>query len=394
MTTLTVSARVARPGRSVELVEASLADAEGEVMRATAWRLQDAARRARAARRPTSRRRTGPADGTPQDFFPTGVDVGYHTAMEYRFVTGAFLELGPAVVWMRMRHPLVEGEEPSPLQRVLVAADSGNGVSAALDYHRYLFINTDLTVHLHRGPETEWVCLDAVTRLDSAGVGMSDTAALGRARPDRAGGPDAARAPTGVDSRAKGYAPEREDQSWGAASPCWRRSALVGTALAHEFDHAPPGVLRSRRRCRPRINAGGENARVGARRDDPDRQPAHGPRLLHDRRASRTPRSGTLAAGANSRRADIIQLTNEDGEVDPAYVFGHPSATCPGIATGVTGLQHDAEAARRATRCSSSRTRTSTPATRRSSSTRPTPTAAATTRATRRGRYGQGSGPD
>jgi acyl-CoA thioesterase len=75
---------------------------------------------------------------------------------------------------MRMRHPLVEGEEPTPLQRVLVAADSGNGVSAALDYRRFLFINTDLTVHLHRELATEWVCLDAATRLDSAGVGMSD----------------------------------------------------------------------------------------------------------------------------------------------------------------------------------------------------------------------------
>jgi hypothetical protein len=95
--------------------------------------------------------------------------------MEYRFVTGAFLELGPAVVWMRMRHALVDGENPSPLQRVLVAADSGNGVSATLDYRRFVFINTDLTVHLHRAPVSEWVCLDAATRLESAGVGMSDT---------------------------------------------------------------------------------------------------------------------------------------------------------------------------------------------------------------------------
>ena len=47
-----------------------------------------------------------------------------------------------------MRHPLVAGEEPSPLQRVLIAADAGNGVSAALDWRRYLFINTDLSVHL------------------------------------------------------------------------------------------------------------------------------------------------------------------------------------------------------------------------------------------------------
>ena len=174
MTTLTVSAEVVRPGRSVELVEASLSDGDGEVMLARGWRLKTEPTELdpEPADEPPAH---GPADGSSKDFFPTGVEVGYHTAMEYRFVTGAFLELGPAVVWMRMRHPLVEGEDPSPLQRVLVAADSGNGVSASLDYHRFLFINTDLTVHLHRGPATEWVCLDAATRLDGAGVGMSDT---------------------------------------------------------------------------------------------------------------------------------------------------------------------------------------------------------------------------
>ena len=65
-------------------------------------------------------------------------------------------------VWLRMRQPLVAGEEPSPLQRVLVAADVGNGISAALDYRRYLFINVELTVHLERMPAGEWVCVDAV----------------------------------------------------------------------------------------------------------------------------------------------------------------------------------------------------------------------------------------
>jgi hypothetical protein len=174
LTTLTVAAEVVRPGRSVELVEASLSDANGEVMRARGWRLVTQRVELDPAP-PDEPPEHDPGDGRAQDFFPTGVDRGYHTAMEYRFVTGAFLELGPAVVWMRMRHPLVEGEEPTPLQRVLVAADSGNGVSAALDYRRFIFINTDLSVHLHRGPETEWVCLDAATRLDSAGVGTSDT---------------------------------------------------------------------------------------------------------------------------------------------------------------------------------------------------------------------------
>jgi hypothetical protein len=96
--------------------------------------------------------------------------------MEYRFASGAFLEPGPATVWMRMRQPLVGGEDPTPLQRVLVAADSGNGVSATLDYGRFVFINVDLTVHLHRLPAGEWVCLDAITIPEPAGIGISDTA--------------------------------------------------------------------------------------------------------------------------------------------------------------------------------------------------------------------------
>ena len=39
-----------------------------------------------------------------------------------------------------------------------------------------MFINTDLTVHLHRMPAGEWVCLDAVDAPEPHGVGMTDTA--------------------------------------------------------------------------------------------------------------------------------------------------------------------------------------------------------------------------
>jgi hypothetical protein len=95
--------------------------------------------------------------------------------MEYRFVSGSFLERGPATVWMRPRHPLVEGELPTPLQRVLIAADTGNGASATLDLARHLFINVDLTVHLHRLPEGEWVCLDAITLPEATGVGLAES---------------------------------------------------------------------------------------------------------------------------------------------------------------------------------------------------------------------------
>jgi len=172
---LMVETRVLRPGRSVQHLSASLVGKAGELVRASAWRVARQALELPAgldAEEPPP----PPAAAEERPFFPTGHEVGYQTAMEYRFVAGSFLQPGPATVWMRMRTPLVAGEEPTPIQRVMVAADSGNGVSATLDWARFLFINVDLTVHLHRMPVTEWVCLDAVTIPQASGLGLSDTA--------------------------------------------------------------------------------------------------------------------------------------------------------------------------------------------------------------------------
>jgi Thioesterase-like superfamily len=171
---LRVTTRLLRGGRSVELIEAALLAGEAEVMRATALRVRTTELDLPAGLVPGPRL-PGPDAGRPAPFFPTGQAVGYHTAMEARFVAGSFQELGPATVWMRMRHPLVPGEPPSPLCRVLVAADSGNGVSAALDYQRWRFINPDLTVYLLRPPTGEWVALEAATSA-AAGIGLADTA--------------------------------------------------------------------------------------------------------------------------------------------------------------------------------------------------------------------------
>jgi Thioesterase-like superfamily len=170
---LRVTTRPLRGGRSLELVEATLHAGELELMRATALRIRTAEVDLPAGLTPRPRL-PGPEAGRTMPFFPTGQDVGYHTAMEARFVAGSFLELGPATVWMRMRHPLVPDEPPSPLCRVLVAADSGNGVSAALDYQRWRFINADLTVHLFRPPAGEWVALESATTA-AAGIGLADT---------------------------------------------------------------------------------------------------------------------------------------------------------------------------------------------------------------------------
>src|SRR3712207_5692455 len=93
--------------------------------------------------------------------------------MDVRFVRGHIEEVGPAVAWFRFDQPLVDDETPSPTQRAIAAADFGNGVSRVLDWDRWLFINTDLTVHLHREPEGEWVGLDARTVIERNGSGLA-----------------------------------------------------------------------------------------------------------------------------------------------------------------------------------------------------------------------------
>src|SRR4029453_17009258 len=144
---LQVTTRLLRGGGSVELVEATLRAGGGGGVGAPPRRIRPGGPRPPAGLTPGPRL-PGPDAGRTMPFFPTGQEVGYHTAMELRFVGGSVLEAGPATVWMRMRPPLVPGEPPSPLCRVLVAADSGNGVSAALDYQRWRFVNPDPPAHL------------------------------------------------------------------------------------------------------------------------------------------------------------------------------------------------------------------------------------------------------
>ena len=110
---LSVEAEVVRPGRSVELVEGTLAHEGKAIIRARAWRIRTTDPMDYEAATPEPEPVPGPEEGREVAFFPTGHEVGYHSAMETRFVYGSFTEPGPALAWMRMRVPLVEGGRPS-----------------------------------------------------------------------------------------------------------------------------------------------------------------------------------------------------------------------------------------------------------------------------------------
>jgi hypothetical protein len=111
---------------------------------------------------------------SPAERFPFAVDsTGYPDLIDSRVAEGTFFR-GPSAVWFRLRYPLVEGEAPTPIQRVAVAADSGNGISAILDWRRFVFVNSDLTINLLRKPEGEWICVDAKTLLGPSGTGIAE----------------------------------------------------------------------------------------------------------------------------------------------------------------------------------------------------------------------------
>jgi hypothetical protein len=102
---------------------------------------------------------------------------GYHTAMESRLALGQFGR-DRVAIWMRQRVPLLPDAVPSPVERVLVAADSGSGVSAGMELTRHTTINFDLTVALYRPLEGEWVGLDSVSTYEAVGLGLADTRLL------------------------------------------------------------------------------------------------------------------------------------------------------------------------------------------------------------------------
>ena len=115
-----------------------------------------------------------PAASAPFQFPFFREPDGYHTAMETRLACGEFGS-GRAAAWMRQRVPLLPGATPSPLERVLIAADSGSGVSAAIDHRRQTAVNADLTLALSRPLEGEWVGLDSISTYEPHGIGLADT---------------------------------------------------------------------------------------------------------------------------------------------------------------------------------------------------------------------------
>ncbi|HVU00205.1 MAG TPA: thioesterase family protein, partial [Polyangiaceae bacterium] len=129
---LTVKTRLVRPGRKVQLVESSLHTAAHEVARMTCLRMRqkDVHLPEGLPMEPVT---APPPEGGVDAIRRAEFLTGFHTdGVEHRFVRGQISVPGPATDWIRLKVPLLDGEEPSPLARVCAAADFGNGASSIL----------------------------------------------------------------------------------------------------------------------------------------------------------------------------------------------------------------------------------------------------------------------
>jgi hypothetical protein len=168
---LSVSTEMVRPGARIELARGRLSAGSKVAMEASAWRIATQPGRVDPVLDP---RRPPPLPG-PQTVKPfvSLPFFGYGEALEWRFVDGAFDQLGPATAYSRPLLPLLEGEALTPLERVMLMVDSANGISAALDPSKFLFVPVELTVAVRRPPRTEWIGMHAETLIEPDGIGQT-----------------------------------------------------------------------------------------------------------------------------------------------------------------------------------------------------------------------------
>ena len=173
---LALTTEVVRDGRRVQLLGAELRAGSELICRATALRIQEVPEGLPSQGPPAAASMPGPEEGTEQVFSLDNSTAASFatTGIEMSWLSDPWA-LGPGRVWMRPRLNFQPERPFTPLMRLAAAADFGNGISAELPFDEYLFINADLTIHLWRRPEGEWIGLDARTLLLQNGIGTAES---------------------------------------------------------------------------------------------------------------------------------------------------------------------------------------------------------------------------
>lgn len=169
--------RIVREGKRVQVVEADLITPDGtELMRCRALRVRDGEVQLPEGAGADDPAPVPGAEEAAREVARVGEEwgTGFWTAVEVRPIRGTVLgAAGPGTAWFRLGVPIADEVATTPITRVAAAADFGNGLAPPLPIDRYLYLNPDLTVDVHRLPIGEWVALDARSVVQPSGIGLT-----------------------------------------------------------------------------------------------------------------------------------------------------------------------------------------------------------------------------
>jgi hypothetical protein len=104
---------------------------------------------------------------------PTDPKLGMNGKWTTRPITGHMGSLGPRRLWMSEVREMVEGVPMSPFVHVATGADFASPFANAGD-QGLGYINSDVTLYLHRLPVTRWIGFDVVNHHASEGVAIGE----------------------------------------------------------------------------------------------------------------------------------------------------------------------------------------------------------------------------
>ena len=167
MTPFRIVTTVARDGRRVRVVDASIKAGKVEIAKGTALLLRTAEHPEGAVWRDE------PWDAPPPDSLPPPpAEVGEYGGWDLRPISeGGFFSAGRKQVWARDTWQLVEGEPMSPAVRAALASDLPNPLANSSE-QGLAFINPDLTMFLARPPVSEWIGLEVANHIGHDGIAV------------------------------------------------------------------------------------------------------------------------------------------------------------------------------------------------------------------------------
>ncbi|MEU7025596.1 thioesterase family protein [Streptomyces sp. SBR177] len=165
-----ITVETVRPGRTIELLEATVVTGGRPVVRARAWLLasQDTAAVADTPFEPMP----GPDELEPWRMADAW-HGGYISSIDVRRTPP--VRKGRTSAWISTRTDLVAGEPSSALASYVALVDTANGIAVQQDPARWMFPNLDLTIHLHRHPRGPWTGLDTTVTFGPTGHGVTST---------------------------------------------------------------------------------------------------------------------------------------------------------------------------------------------------------------------------